>query len=631
MKIVPKFQKGGYTSYFTMYQPVKVPELETKTTSSESTTTTKKKSSKSDDDEDDTKGKLTEKDFFNMIKDINGLPNEMTEIVQNLTRTFQLQNLTGLNTQDLATTYLKNLLQIKIAAQNKTKYDKAWENAAANGSMAEPAIALNGDIMVQTKDGKLTNVNLATYYANKDQFTPLSVSQLLNLRAHSKSANWDQKIFNIVNNSMGFESFSALLEKAKTTLGSNSYSETGIRGKDALLGLQVINSLPQKEKEKYIQWAVDGVYNYDSANTSNVEQINALLNYMVTTLPQRAKTWAAIKTGITDENTAAKVLIGEYLKSGVINNSSYKVTYAGTQEDLMGTDKSSKNGSAANSADKTDAGFWTQLQAGQGGDDMPYTLINGKGVQTIDGKYYGTTPGLEGDMSLGSYISKSKLGYLIKDTHDITFGDIPISTDSFRDVMINAASGVMAVTLPKKLDGTVDLSIASKYTAIVDQLKREKIDPGTDHYNKRMAQLLKANELDTLLTSDGMPNPNRFGFFLVLTGLTSKKAKGVTNTSNNETKSFEDINSDWIVNAGDENSLYETLKAGLTEGKTKYDADAAGYGTFYNDDLYKGNIYIPLNINPINAKNADNSTISDAESRLYEKLTQQKSSESTQL
>jgi len=72
-----------------------------------------------------------------------------------------------------------------------------------------------------------------------------------------------------------------------------------------------------------------------------------------------------------------------------------------------------------------------------------------------------------------------------------------------------------------------------------------------------MGQLLKDAKLDTLLTSDGTPNPDRFGFFLVLTGLTSKKAQGVVNKTN---KSFDDIQSDWIINAGDDNGLYDTLK-----------------------------------------------------------------------
>jgi len=54
-----------------------VPKIDAGTTTKSSSSS----STKSSKETDDTKGKLTEKDFFNMIKDIDGLPNEMTEIV----------------------------------------------------------------------------------------------------------------------------------------------------------------------------------------------------------------------------------------------------------------------------------------------------------------------------------------------------------------------------------------------------------------------------------------------------------------------------------------------------------------------------------------------------------------------
>jgi hypothetical protein len=44
-----------------------------------------------------------------MLKEIDGLPNEMSSIVTNLINTFKVSSLTGLNTDDLATTYLRNL------------------------------------------------------------------------------------------------------------------------------------------------------------------------------------------------------------------------------------------------------------------------------------------------------------------------------------------------------------------------------------------------------------------------------------------------------------------------------------------------------------------------------------------
>jgi len=73
------------------------------------------KSSSKDEDKEDTKGKLTEKDLFNMIKDVDGLPNEMKSIITNLKRTMATENLVGVDTGELANTFLSSLYKLKVA------------------------------------------------------------------------------------------------------------------------------------------------------------------------------------------------------------------------------------------------------------------------------------------------------------------------------------------------------------------------------------------------------------------------------------------------------------------------------------------------------------------------------------
>nr|DAR22841.1 MAG TPA: hypothetical protein [Caudoviricetes sp.] len=48
-----------------------------------------KSSSKDTTDKESNKGKLTEKDLFDMIKDVDGLPNEMKDIISDLKRTME--------------------------------------------------------------------------------------------------------------------------------------------------------------------------------------------------------------------------------------------------------------------------------------------------------------------------------------------------------------------------------------------------------------------------------------------------------------------------------------------------------------------------------------------------------------
>ena len=105
MKVTPKHQKGGkLDAFFTTYVPVQI-QAPNQTSSQQRSSGASQSSEK---------GKLTEKDFFEMLKDIDGLPNEMNAIVTNLVNTFQLSALTGIDPGDLATTYLQNLYQVKM-------------------------------------------------------------------------------------------------------------------------------------------------------------------------------------------------------------------------------------------------------------------------------------------------------------------------------------------------------------------------------------------------------------------------------------------------------------------------------------------------------------------------------------
>lgn len=632
MKVIPKLQKGGFVNYFTTYQPVPTPKVDPGTVQSTAgdQNDSRKKSKSSNDD--DSKGKLTEKDFFSMVKDINGLPNEMTAIVSNLTRTFQLQNIMGLDTNDLATQYLKNLLQIKIAAQNKDKYDQAWKDAATNGAMAEPAIAMNGNLVVQTRDGKMKDIRLETYFNNRDQYKPLSVSQLLNLRAYSSSTVNDQNIFNIASNSMGFESFQKLIDAAKSNLGTNTYTRNGMFTKEgqASKGLEALQKLQDDPRLSQITGAVtlDGLYEYKLIDSNQKQQIGYLLKYMMNVLPERAKTWAALKQGNPNKAQATSTLILNYLLSTENVGSTVNTDYKGSINSDGELGKESKSKSSSSDEEDPKEGFWRQVQSGKGGDEFTFNILMNKGRMSVDGKFYGTTPGLDSNKSLGDYINTSNVGYLIKNNRNITFGDTKIAPESFNDVMVNAATGAAVVTLPITPEGTVDLDISQRYIKVLDELKKSGLQPNTDAYNQKQNALMRQEGLDNLLDSSGLPNRNRFGQFLVLEGYTSDKANAV---KDNKEVSFKDINSNYVLPAGDDSSLYDMINKGLSNKDRGEYKLGDGFLGYFGDKLYKGNIYVPLNTNPLNAQNADENDIKSSTAKLLEKDQQQKSTSSTDL
>lgn len=622
MKIIPKKQKGGsFDSFFTTYVPLSMQKSRTHTYRE-----SEQRTSKSSESSDDSKGKLTERDFFDMLKGINGLPNEMSSIVGNLVSTFQMSNLTGLDPGNLATQYLQNLYQIKVAAQNKDTYDKAVEQASKNGAMAEPAISIDGRILVQNKDGSINAISLDTYNNNRDQYSGrvLTVSNLANLRKYDPSLAYNQGVFDIINNSVGYEAFQELVNKATQSLGSSEVTRNGmfsVEGK-ASQGLTLLQTLREDDRVQALgSITANGLYEYKIIDKNQLSQINALKNYIVAVLPDRAKTWAAIKTGQNNKDKATGDLILTYLLGKQNTLHSFNIQYNGSIEKAEGSKSSSS--SSSGSKDDPKEGFWRQVQSGKGGDDFTYNLLSKTGRMSVDGKFYGTTPGLDNNKSLGDYINDSRVGYLIKNNKNITFGDTKISVNSFNDIMVNSGSGAAVVTLPIKTDGSVDLAVAERWAKVRDALKNSNLREGTPEYNQRQRQLMRENELEGLLDSNGLPNKNRFNQFLVLEGYTSDKANAI---QNNKQVSFKDITSDFIVPAGDDDNLYDMVRKGLSN-KDRGEYELSN-GWFSSNDLFKGNIYIPLNTNPINAYNADENDIKQATSYLYEKATQRNSTSS---
>lgn len=617
MKIIPKFQQGGgFNSFFTTYIPVQVQEQAQQKVVPTSTVSSKSQG-------ESTKDKLTEKDLFDMLSDINGLPNDMDKIANGLLNMLQIENLTGVSTSDLYTKYIQNLVAVKIATQNKEEYDNAIKEANKKGSMAEPAISLDGRLIVQNSDGSISPISLEQYMNNRDQYANklLSVSELANLRKYEPQLANKQGVVDIINNSMGYQEFQNLLSQAISTIGSSQFSGSGIISTaEAEQGLNLLKSLRKDDRLQVLGSVTSqGLYKYNIIDKNQKAQIDALTSYITVMLPNSAKTWAAIKLGTSNKDSATRSLILTYLLSKEDTVHSVEVSYTPFQKGSSSTDSDNKD---------PKEGFWRQVQSGRGGEDFTFTILTKTGQMSVDGKYYGTTPGMDqGNQSLGDYINNSKVGFLIKNNKNITFGDTKIYTGSFNDVMVNAYSGAAVVTLPIKVDGTVDLSLATRWIQIQDELRKSGIQSGTPQYQQKLQYLLRNNNMESLLDSSGLPNRNRFSQFLVLEGYTSDKAKAI---QNDKQISFKDISSNFIISVDeDDDDTYNIVKKGLSN-KDRGDYKLEN-GWFNSNALYKGNIYIPLNTNPINAQNADSNSISQSTSQLYEKLQQKNSTNSSEL
>ena len=242
MKIIPKLQNGkGFESLFTTYVPVQAPQQTRSAKASQS-----ERSSGQEDKE-----KLTEKDFFNMLKGIDGLPNEMQTIVNDLIDTLNINKISGMELSDLSTTYLQSLYKVRQAVNNKKQYDEVQKRAIESGSMSEPAITMDGKIVVQDQEGQIQKVSLREFMKNRDQYGEVfTVSNLLNMRAYSQGFVNDFSIFDIANNSVGYQSFQKLVKDAINTLGSTQISRQGISGNEeqAYKGLALLDNLKESDQ-----------------------------------------------------------------------------------------------------------------------------------------------------------------------------------------------------------------------------------------------------------------------------------------------------------------------------------------------------------------------------------------------
>lgn len=585
MKIIPKHQKGGnLDAFFTTYVPVQIQEP--------SQVSTKQRSTRESEDT------LTEKDFFNMLKDVNGLPSDMDVIVNNLVNTFQYQNLTGINVGNLSTMYLRSLSQIVEANQNYDEYKEAMKRATTNGALSEPAISPDGRLVAQDNEGKLTFLTLDQYYSNTDNYHLLSVSSLASMRKYEPALAYNQEVLNIINNSTGYEEFQNLIEKAKNTLGSSKYTETSSTTLRAIEGLQQIENLSDEDKSNLLLDLKGGTVKYSTE--SNINQIKSLFRYISNTIPDRVKVWAAIKLGTSNKQEAVNTLIEDYLLGSYSNS-----TLVQNTESTKTKSSNSSGGSDSSTATNPNMGFWAQTVAGIGGEDASFNIVSQDVGINAPGKYWGTTPGLDNYKSLNQYIIDSDSGYIIKNRNNITFGDNKLVSGD--DIVIDPNAGAYVVSLPITSDGRVNFSVLDEYNRITNELisKGYKID--SNEYNLVLAKELEENGMGYLVEGT-IPNPRMFGYFLILQGIGSDKTQI---EKGNQKTTLKDSNSHYIVDSSEEDQLYDIIKQALSTEDSEYELDNnwVNFGPFSNDKVYRGNIFIPITSNPNSAMIADNNDI----------------------
>lgn len=564
MKIIPKYNSGG--SFYSVYTATPT----TKQVQEKQQVTEQKEPKESED-----KGKLTEKDLFSMIKDLDGIKIDMNKFATKMSNMLSIYNLVGLDNDDIKNMFMRSLVQIRVMNNDKKLFDKAIEESRKSGGLDDVAINNEGELIVQDGTGELHTISLDEYMSNQNNYHLLTNSNLAWFR---NNYTQDNDIIDVIDSSIGVNSFMDLLNKAKSNLGSQKYSETGLMDEQALLGLKYINNLPDDKKREVLKQALDGVYSYEQSQDSNIKQVDSLINYFTNMLSQKYKTWAAIKLNNPNPEEAARQLVTQYLGSSYKNDNSYKVFYKGTEEKLTkgGNSSSEDKTKIMNAPTKFLAGLGDSqpLHINVGNNDSIIVKTNTMPYTKANGDYVGSNSTLQ-TVSEGQYNP-------ILDLQNVTIGGVHVDSSKFSKVVLLDGKATSIDFPYKEENGNIvpnfNLKLVASYNKANEELAKLGITPDKIKANKdKVNAIYKRYGLDPGYDSEGVA--------------TKWRRFAVSNAYVDSTT----IEADEL----DDNPLLKEIKDDKTVDNliaiTKNENFSKGW--FGSDKYYQGTVWIPIKVN----------------------------------
>lgn len=592
---IQKFAEGGTSSSAFFYQP-----LTMATTGVEAESDTAKlikamvaANKKSSNDQD--KGKITDKDFLGLLKEINGLPSDILKLYKQAQNFWADPTNTGdTNYSNFAQLLTRISLQAKIAKFNKEVWDKSRDTMFANHSENEMAITDQGRVVIQTSDGGIDTISIEKWKQNPYVYKTLTNADIMELRAQKLPG--DNSILNIVNGSTSVEAITNKLQKILSNAQSSSVSSyISTDGFNTKSGLTVLKGLLQRGLDP-TTLTMPGVYKYTTKE--NADQVANLLQYAWTSLTTKEQALLTARAGKNKKG------VDQLLKLLAVGNTSFDTDIE--YQDQLNTDGTKKEAKTKNKDDSQE-GDWEEkaeanpafmIQNGIGGQDSTYQFRpdSSSATMTLYGQKYGDIKDVQDkktiqSTSLADMLSRSGLQG-ISDTRAIYFGDKRIEDpDKLKDI-VYLNQGGMRVNLPAKLDNygnkVPDFELIPKYEQAMKEIRNiQTTDPKA--YLIKEAQILKKYGLSDLVDSKGFPNKDRFGAFLVVNGQASSDAVGnptLATTVSNMDSDFENMSK----------ILYPDGKGGASQ---KISGSSMAPFGWFNSNIYKAPVYIPLDNNPV--------------------------------
>lgn len=603
MKIqrIQKFQVGGsFAAYTVPYIPI---SAQTTAGAYDPGPTTRdaasSRGSKSSENE------LSMKDILKVFDDVKGLPIDVNYVLKDFQQMFTNDILLSVDGKpsysSLVNYYLSNLGKFNQLRESKEQYDKVREELIKNNSLDEIAVNSRGNIIVQTEDG-IDAISLKEFKENPDSFRPLTNHELLELR--QKNLPFGDSIYSSMTG-VGMDTIVRKINSIVQNLGSSDKKLEGYTVKQSNDIRSGLTAMQEAAGVEGSTMTIDGLYKNSILTKDQKGQAQLAMQAVYNSLTPQEKTLLGLHSSDTIDT----------LSNIVLSRTSNKFEFNPTFQAELNIDGSKKT---TESDDKEKENPLTLMQKQQGGVSRQLNLVNKeRNTQlNINSTHYPIIPKVEGDTSIENMLYQSNIAGILQNFNSITFGDIRVPKESLKDIMYAQGGGdvaILPVTIDPQGNKIVDLSIIKEYEKAVSQVKAEK---GTEAWYKELAPKLKEAGLDELMGYDGNVNKDRFGLFLVVEGYTTDK---VLKTNPN----FEE--SEFIEKAADTNKDLETriIKALSTnKDKDNYILDVDdkwGFLELGYDDVYRGNVYIPLNNNKNAAMIAWGQQIGTSSSHQYEK------------
>lgn len=555
---------------------------------------------------------LTDKDLLTMLEKLDGLPSDMAVLTQTLQNFYIDQQYDQFpNTSNIASRYLQALSQMKEANFNKKEYDDAFQTVSKNGGINELAITDRGQLFCVNSEGDFQLMTLSELKSNSD-YNPLTNSELLYYRAQLPQLANNNEFLKVVKNGIGMESVTKMIQDSIGNLGTTSESNEGFARTQAS---QLINGLQEfmnaQQQSGNYNATIDNLYKGKFLTKSQAMQAQAALNYIYTTLPANAKTLLKTKTQNGTDAEAVQ-LVQTLINSKLSSTADFSL-------DLDDPSSSSKNKNSAGNG--LDADLVTLIQASHGGHDTVYQLNNKSGIgMTVQGTAYEQVKDTKGNhigrTSMENLLNESGLRSIINADSGVYFGNQKVDLDSLLNITYDG-KGLLRVNLPVRSDGSPNFDLLEEYSNAQAEFL---LSPQTDEDRLRIfGDTEKYPGLSSLIKPTGELDMDKFAPFIVASGMTTD---GMVEIDKKQNK--------FITEVKQSPELVQQLKTSLATGSGKetqypdideYDWTEWLMPEFINsyDHIFKGNIYIPLNMNKAAAALGGNQTIDTNTGQMLEK------------